>query len=467
MGLGDFLRGFDFFRSIAKREVAGTNVFQVSLTQKTLQGTVFTWCSMFAMVLLFLAELNAYMTVTNTFDVGLSDTSVTDATLMVNLNISLPHLPCKFASVDISDVTHTHRLNITKNVRKFGLSKSGRIVGEEQHHETEKEGQHEELPDDHPIHQRESDHSTSLTPANFDSFTKSHDIVLVNFFAPWCHWCRKLEPVWEHTASELQKRPYKNTVTFAKVNCVEQAALCRRHLVRAFPTILTYQQGHTDLKKMYRGDRSTKAFLDYVEHLDFVATRMKSGQWDKPKPPPVPADPVGESEGCMITGHLSVKRVPGSVVITAHSEWHNFDENAIDVSHTVNHFSFGTLAHMAPRLLSHMSALDGSTMDAKSKQRVTHHHYLKVVETVFAGYGTMSTYQFTKHSHSYVATSGVAEAKFQFDLDPMVVRVGEDRTPFYKFITSLCAIIGGTFTVIKMLDGVLYRLTQAMSGPGR
>ena len=245
-------------------------------------------------------------------------------------------------------------------------------------------------------------------------------------------------------------------------------------MVRAYPTILTYQQGKTDLRKMYRGDRSTAAFLDYVEHLDYVAERIKSGNWDEAKDlKEVKKDPKGESEGCQVTGVLILKRVPGSLVFTAHSEWHNFDRDMIDVSHSVNELSFGDLALRSRRIMPYTNSLDGTVMDAMGKKSITHHHYMKLVETVFADVwrksksrrGFMSlfipfeqayTYQYTKHSHSYVTPDKkVAEAKFQFDIDPMAVQVKENKTSTMHFVTSLCAIIGGAYAVMAMLHGGL------------
>ena len=490
------LRKFDFYRSTDKKDDdgGGENMFGIRLGPRgSYCGVCLSACTVLLMACLFMAELRAYVTVTDRYDVvlaqghqtgamGMLDSRVRapnkDATLQLNFNVSFPHLPCKFASVDIHDVTHTRRLNVTKNVRKFYLGKSGRVVGEEQHHETEKKGGHEVLDDAHPIHARMADpntkdHSDFLTEKTYDAFVKSHDVVLVNFFAPWCHWCRRLEPVWEHTAGEVKKREYKNTVTFARVDCVKEAGLCRRHMVRAYPTILTYQQGKTDLRKMYRGDRSTAAFLDYVEHLDYVAERIKSGNWDEAKDlQEVKKDPKGESEGCQVTGVLTLKRVPGSLVFTAHSEWHNFDRDMIDVSHAVNELSFGDLALRSPRMMPHTNALDGTVMDAMGKKSVTHHHYMKLVETVFAGvwrkptsgaggfmglFGVIEqayTYQYTKHSHSYATPENkVAEAKFQFDIDPMAVQVSETKTSTMRFFTSLCAIIGGAYAVMAMVHG--------------
>jgi hypothetical protein len=164
------------------------------------------------------------------------------------------------------------------------------------------------------------------------------------------------------------------------------------------------------------------------------------------------------------------------VVFTAHSEWHNFDAAAIDVSHAVNHFSFGKLARRSPRLMPNTAALDGTVMDALGAKRMTHHHYMKIVETFFEGVYTMSpiklakrllnpffprqvyTYQFTKHSHSYATPKGIAQAKFQFDIDPMAVKVSEVKTSTMRFVTSLCAIIGGAYAVMGMIDGTLFRV---------
>lgn len=46
--------------------------------------------------------------------------------------------------------------------------------------------------------------------------------------------------------------------------------------------------------------------------------------------------------------------------------------------------------------------------------------------------------------------------KFTYILSPMTVIVTESRKPFYQFLTSLCAIIGGCFTVIGLVDSVVY-----------
>ena len=480
----NFLRSLDFYRNTAKKDKReSVSIYDMSSIElpTTCQGQC---CSLLTFILigaLFFTEFANYTSVTDKFDVVLADTTVSDGKLQVNFNVSFPHLPCKFASVDITDVTHTRRLNVTKNIRKYFLGKSGKILGEEQHSETEKEGSHEKLADDHPIHARMADpnvedHSEHLNEQTYDNYVKKHDVVLVNFFAPWCHWCRLFEPVWEHTAGELKTRKYKNTVSFARVDCVKQQRVCQRHMIRGYPTVLTYQQGKTDLRKPYRGDRSTKAILEYVEHLDYVADRIKSGNWGEDIGVVPKKDPKGESEGCMVTGTLKLKRVPGSVVVTAHSEWHSFDEEAIDVSHAINHFSFGEIARRSPRLMQHTASLDGSVMDAKGKKRMTHHHYMKLVETFFEEIFTFRvfnvikflpnmqipqmayTYQFTKHSHSYVTPKGIAQAKFQFDIDPMAVKVSEDRVPTMRFITSLCAIVGGAYAVVRMIDGTLFRM---------
>ena len=54
----------------------------------------------------------------------------------------------------------------------------------------------------------------------------------------------------------------------------------------------------------------------------------------------------------------------------------------------------------------------------------------------------------------------VPEAKFSYDLSPMAVIVQNKGRRWYDFITSLCAIIGGTFTVVGIVDAVLHKIIK-------
>ena len=209
----------------------------------------------------------------------------------------------------------------------------------------------------------------------------------------------------------------------------------------------------------FNGARTTKNFLDYVEHLDTVSTFIKE---NKMKPKKTVRSAKGASEGCMIAGYVMVNRVPGSLIFTAHSEWHDFDPDLLDVSHEINHFSFGQLASVAPGLMKHMSTLDGlvSGQDGSTfAKRLQHHHYLKIVETWFnyKEESPVGAYQFTRHSHKYPVEEGnTPQAKFQFDISPMAVAVSEEKMATYQFVTNACAIIGGVFTVLGLIDGAVY-----------
>jgi len=54
----------------------------------------------------------------------------------------------------------------------------------------------------------------------------------------------------------------------------------------------------------------------------------------------------------------------------------------------------------------------------------------------------------------------VPEAKFAYDLSPMAVVVSSKGRRWYDFVTSVCAIVGGTFTVLGLVDGMLYKIMK-------
>jgi hypothetical protein len=49
----------------------------------------------------------------------------------------------------------------------------------------------------------------------------------------------------------------------------------------------------------------------------------------------------------------------------------------------------------------------------------------------------------------------VPQARFSYDLSPMSVTIVRQSKTFVTFVTSLCAIIGGTYTVLGLVSGFM------------
>ena len=75
-----------------------------------------------------------------------------------------------------------------------------------------------------------------LTKDNFEEVVTGNDIVIVDFWAPWCGPCKGFAPVYE-AASE--KHP---DIVFAKVNTDEQQELAGHFSIRSIPTISLFRE---------------------------------------------------------------------------------------------------------------------------------------------------------------------------------------------------------------------------------
>jgi thioredoxin len=74
-----------------------------------------------------------------------------------------------------------------------------------------------------------------LTKDDFEQVVTGNDIVIVDFWAPWCGPCKGFAPVYE-AASE--KHP---DIVFAKVNTDEQQELAGHFAIRSIPTIALFR----------------------------------------------------------------------------------------------------------------------------------------------------------------------------------------------------------------------------------
>lgn len=63
-------------------------------------------------------------------------------------------------------------------------------------------------------------------------------MVLVEFSAPWCVYCRRLAPAMEKIAEE-----YKDILTVGSVNIDNEQELARQERIEVVPTLVLYKNG--------------------------------------------------------------------------------------------------------------------------------------------------------------------------------------------------------------------------------
>ena len=72
----------------------------------------------------------------------------------------------------------------------------------------------------------------------FENLKKKNTPVLVDYWAPWCGYCRRIEPVYDKIAEQ-----YDNSLIVAKINIDEEPQLARDEQIEVIPTLVLYQNG--------------------------------------------------------------------------------------------------------------------------------------------------------------------------------------------------------------------------------
>lgn len=107
-----------------------------------------------------------------------------------------------------------------------------------------------------------------LTKDTFAPFVAENDLVLAEFFAPWCGHCKALAPEYEAAATNLKEKNIK----LAKVDCTEQVDLCKEYGVEGYPTLKIFRG--PDAISPYQGARKADAITSYMikQSLPAVST---------------------------------------------------------------------------------------------------------------------------------------------------------------------------------------------------
>ncbi|KAF3836300.1 hypothetical protein F7725_028858 [Dissostichus mawsoni] len=98
--------------------------------------------------------------------------------------------------------------------------------------------------------------------------TRVSDVWLVDFYAPWCGYCKKLEPVWYDVGAELKSSG--SPVRVGKMDATAYSGMASEFGVRGYPTIKLLKG---DLAYNYKGPRTKDDIVEFANRVAGPAVR--------------------------------------------------------------------------------------------------------------------------------------------------------------------------------------------------
>ena len=113
----------------------------------------------------------------------------------------------------------------------------------------------------------EDDGVSVLSRDTFAHFVMPKDVVLVEFYAPWCGHCKRMKPDFQAAAAELKGQA---VLAAMDVNKPENSPVSRKYNITGFPTLLFFDGG--ELQYPYPGGNNKEVLL----HCQKCAIRPSS-----------------------------------------------------------------------------------------------------------------------------------------------------------------------------------------------
>ncbi|KAJ3336603.1 Endoplasmic reticulum-Golgi intermediate compartment protein 3 [Gonapodya sp. JEL0774] len=367
-------------------------------------GGIVTLISFLLVALLVISEFVEYWT--PRMEPSLVVETARKERLWIELNITFPHMPCILLGVDVMDVTGEQQNDVSSNMFKIRIDQLGMKIDEEK----AKIG-HEPIDEE-----------------------KQKALVMLRKDANYCGSC--------------------------------------------YGATADNERGCCDTCESVKEAYSRKGWSFVPDNVDQC---IAEGYVDELA--------IQQNEGCIIYGHLEVNRVAGNVHFAPGKSFQQSNMHVHDVmgfvaetnrftkddgdhkgttlhfGHTVNRLAFG-------KSTPFRNPLDGAQKEG-SEVTTMYQYFIKVVGTryVFLNGTTTSTNQFsvTENVKSARAPEGAGMVGlpgvfFNYEISPMTVVYTQEQRSFGSFLTGVCAVVGGIFTVAGLVDGALFGANKLRTG---
>ena len=77
-----------------------------------------------------------------------------------------------------------------------------------------------------------------LKTAEYQDLLNQGGVTVIDFWAPWCTYCRRIAPAFDKIAEQQE-----NKLVFAKVNVDEAPEIAEKYGIDTIPTLLLFKNG--------------------------------------------------------------------------------------------------------------------------------------------------------------------------------------------------------------------------------
>ena len=114
--------------------------------------------------------------------------------------------------------------------------------------------------------------TTNLTKDNHSEIIENNEIVIIDFWAPWCGPCQTFGPIFEKISEQ------HDDVFFAKCNTQDEQELAGAFRIRSIPTIMAFKQGALVFNQSgMLPEAALNELIEKVRELDMTELEKQTG----------------------------------------------------------------------------------------------------------------------------------------------------------------------------------------------